>query len=53
MAEKIQKTRDPVRRWTLITLGVIVVLFLLDHRRPDDALHLAGRRAGLRRAGRT
>ena len=28
MAEKIQKTRDPVRRWTLITLGVIVVLFL-------------------------
>ena len=28
MAEKIQKTRDPVRRWTLITLGLIVVLFL-------------------------
>ena len=28
MAEKIQKTRDPVRRWTLITLGIIVVLFL-------------------------
>jgi hypothetical protein len=28
MAEKSEKTRDPVRRWTLIILAVIVVLFL-------------------------
>jgi multidrug resistance efflux pump len=28
MAEKSEKTRDPVRRWTLITLGVIVAIFL-------------------------
>jgi multidrug resistance efflux pump len=28
MAEKTQTTRDPVRRWTLIVLGLIVILFL-------------------------
>jgi multidrug resistance efflux pump len=28
MAEQSEKTRDPVRRWTLIVLAVIVVLFL-------------------------
>jgi multidrug resistance efflux pump len=28
MAEKSEKARDPVRRWTLIILGVIVVIFL-------------------------
>ena len=26
--EKIEKARDPVRRWTLIVLGIIMVLFL-------------------------
>ncbi len=28
VADKSQTTRDPVRRWTLIVLGLIVVLFL-------------------------
>jgi multidrug resistance efflux pump len=28
MVEKTEKTRDPVRRWTLIVLGVIVAIFL-------------------------
>jgi multidrug resistance efflux pump len=28
MVDKIEKTRDPVRRWTLIVLGVIVAIFL-------------------------
>ena len=28
MAAKSEPTRDPVRRWTLIVLGIIVVLFL-------------------------
>jgi multidrug resistance efflux pump len=28
MAEKTEKTRDPVRRWTVIVLGVIVAIFL-------------------------
>ena len=27
-ADKSQTTHDPVRRWTLIVLGLIVVLFL-------------------------
>jgi len=28
MTEKTEKSRDPVRRWTLIVLGVVVVIFL-------------------------
>jgi hypothetical protein len=28
MADKSEKARDPVRRWTLIILAIIVVLFL-------------------------
>jgi multidrug resistance efflux pump len=28
MADKSEKPRDPVRRWTLIILGVIVAIFL-------------------------
>jgi multidrug resistance efflux pump len=28
MVEKSEKTRDPVRRWTLIVLAIIVVIFL-------------------------
>ena len=28
MVEKTEKTRDPVRRWTLIVLGVVVAIFL-------------------------
>ena len=28
MVEKSEKARDPVRRWTLIILGVIIVIFL-------------------------
>jgi multidrug resistance efflux pump len=28
MVEKTEKTRDPVRRWTVIVLGVIVAIFL-------------------------
>jgi multidrug resistance efflux pump len=28
MVEKSEKPRDPVRRWTLIVLGVIVIIFL-------------------------
>ena len=31
-ADKSQTTRDPVRRWTLIVLGLIVVLFLKNGR---------------------
>ena len=29
MAAKNKTTHDPVRRWTLIVLGLIVVLFLI------------------------
>jgi len=28
MAEKIERTRDPVRRWTLIVLAIIFVVFV-------------------------